>query len=137
MSEGVRLDAIPHIRLDVWLWAARFYKTRSLSKAAIDAGQVRVGGEPAKPSRLVQKGMIIRLRQGSDHREVTVLALSDVRRGAPEAQQLYAETAESLARREQEQLARKAASGLVSETRPSKKVRRAVIHFKRSLGYED
>lgn len=131
------MPVVTPVRLDVWLWAARFYKTRNLSKTAIDAGHVRVDGEPAKPSKLVQTGMTIRLKQGQDHREVTVLALSDVRRGAPEAQRLYAETVGSLARREQEQLARKAAAGLVSEVRPSKKFRRAVIHFKRSLGYED
>ena len=125
------------VRLDVWLWAARFYKTRSLSKAAIDAGHVRVNGEAAKPSKTMTLGMTVRLRQGQDTREVTVLGLDDTRRGAPEAQKLYAETAESLARRESEQLARKAATGLVSEGRPSKKFRRAVMHFKRSLGYED
>jgi ribosome-associated heat shock protein Hsp15 len=137
MSEGSSPGASTHVRLDVWLWAARFYKTRSISKAAIDAGHVRVNGEPAKPSKAMAVGMVVRLKQGSEPREVTVLALSDVRRGAPEAQQLYAETAESLAQRETAALARRAAAGLVSETRPSKKFRRAVIHFKRSLGYED
>lgn len=130
-------EAAQPVRLDVWLWAARFYKTRSLSKAAIDAGHVRVNGEAAKPSKAVAIGQRIRLKQGSTLREVAVLALADVRRGAPEAQTLYVETAESLARREQEQLAHQAADGLHSEARPSKKFRRAVIQFKRSLGYED
>lgn len=125
------------VRLDVWLWAARFYKTRSLCKAAIEGGQVRVNGEPTKPAKSVAIGMRLRIKQGTTVREVAVLGLSDVRRGAPEAQQLYAETPESLAKREQEQLARQAADGLRTEGKPSKKFRRAVIHFKKSLGYED
>ena len=125
------------VRLDVWLWAARFYKTRTLCKTAIEAGQVRVDGESVKPAKAVAIGMRIRVKQGSTLREVAVLGLSDARRGAPEAQQLYAETAESTAKREQEQLARKSADGLVSEGKPSKKFRRAVIQFKQSLGYDD
>ncbi len=125
------------VRLDVWLWAARFYKTRTLCKAAIEAGQVRVNGEPVKPAKSVAIGMRVRIKQGTTLREVSVLGLSDVRRGAPEAQQLYAETAESIARREQEQLARQAADGFVDAGKPSKKFRRAVIEFKKSLGYED
>jgi len=125
------------VRLDVWLWAARFYKTRTLCKDAIDAGQVRVNGETVKPAKSVSIGMRVRIKQGTTVREVAVLGLSDVRRGAPEAQQLYAETTESLAKREQEQLARKAADGLVGDGKPSKKFRRAVIQFKQSLGYDD
>lgn len=125
------------VRLDVWLWAARFYKTRTLCKDAIDAGQVRVDGEPVKPAKSVSIGMRVRIKQGTTLREVAVLALSDVRRGAPEAQQLYAETPESLAKREQEQLARKAADSSVSDGKPSKKFRRAVMQFKQSLGYDD
>ncbi len=125
------------VRLDVWLWAARFYKTRTLCKDAIDAGQVRIDGEPVKPAKSVSIGMRVRIKQGTTLREVAVLALSDVRRGAPEAQQLYAETLESLAKREQEQLARKAADSSVSDGKPSKKFRRAVMQFKQSLGYDD
>ncbi|MES2684185.1 MAG: S4 domain-containing protein [Pseudomonadota bacterium] len=125
------------VRLDVWLWAARFYKTRTLCKAAIENGQVRVDGETVKPAKSVAIGMRVRIKQGTTLREVSVLGLSDVRRGAPEAQQLYAETPESLAKREQEQLARQAADGAVSEGKPSKKFRRAVIQFKQSLGHDD
>lgn len=125
------------VRLDVWLWAARFYKTRTLCKAAIEGGQVRVDGETVKPAKTVAVGMRLRIKQGTTLREVAVLGLSDARRGAPEAQQLYAETPESLARREQEQLARAAADGFVDTGKPSKKFRRAVVEFKRSLGYED
>lgn len=125
------------VRLDVWLWAARFYKTRTLCKNAIDDGHVKIDGEAAKPSKQVTIGMRVRVKQGTTLREVAVLGLSDERRGAPEAQQLYSETTESLARREQEQHARQAAGGVVGEGRPSKKFRRAVVQFKKSLGYED
>ncbi len=125
------------VRLDMWLWAARFYKTRTLCKTAIETGQVRVNGEPAKPAKLVSIGMRLRIKQGTTVREVAVLGLSDIRRGAPEAQQLYAETAESAAKREAEQIARQAADQRVGEGRPSKKFRRAVANFKRSLGYDD
>lgn len=131
------MNAAMDVRLDVWLWAARFYKTRSLCKAAVEAGQVRVNGEPAKPAKSVSVGMRLRIKQGTMLREVAVLGLSDTRRGAPEAQQLYAETPESIAKREQEQLARQAADGIVSTGKPSKKFRRAVIHFKQSLGLDD
>ena len=124
------------VRLDVWLWAARFYKTRTLCKDAIDAGQVRINDEPVKPAKSVTVGMRVRIKRGTLVQEVTVLALSDVRRGAPEAQQLYAETAESLAKREQQQLARQSADGMVSDAKPSKQFRRAVIQFKKSLGYD-
>lgn len=136
MSE-VRLEGMSHVRLDVWLWAARFYKTRTLCKTAIESGQVRANGETVKPAKSVAVGMRLRIKQGTTIREVAVLGLSDVRRGAPEAQQLYAETPESLAKREQEQLARDAADSLVGAGKPSKKFRRAVIQFKQSLGYED
>jgi ribosome-associated heat shock protein Hsp15 len=122
------------VRLDVWLWAARFYKTRTLAKQAIDSGHVRVDGEHCKPSKNVIPGLQVRLRQGYEELEVLVLVVSDERRGAPEARLLYAETAESLAKREQLRLQRQSASGLVSTERPSKKGRRMVIRFKQSLG---
>lgn len=125
------------VRLDVWLWAARFYKTRTLCKTAIESGHVRVDGETVKPAKSVAVGMRLRIKQGTTLKEVAVLGLSDVRRGAPEAQQLYAETPESVAKREQMQLARQAADGFVGDGKPSKKFRRAVIQFKQSLGHED
>ncbi len=128
-------DATP-VRLDVWLWAARFYKTRTLCKTAIEAGQVRVDGESVKPAKTVAVGMRLRIKQGTTLREVAVLGLSEQRRGAPEAQQLYAETAESLAKREAEQRARQAADQMQGAGRPSRKFRRAVAEFKKGLGYE-
>lgn len=116
------------VRLDKWLWAARFYKTRSLAKAMIEGGKVHYNGQRAKTSKIVEIGAIIRLRQGNEEKEVTVVALSDQRRGAPEAQKLYRETEQSIEAREQ----RKAAtlSMPYSAHRPNKKERRDLLKFK-------
>lgn len=92
-------DASPRVRLDKWLWAARFFKTRALSAEAIDKGQVRINGQLAKASREPRVGDTIEFRQGRDLRAVVVRGLSAVRASAPVAQQLYEETAESVARR--------------------------------------
>ena len=120
------------LRLDKWLWAARFFKTRSLCKQAIEGGKVYVGGQRAKVSKEITIGDEIRVKHGYDEKDITVLGLSDQRRGAPEAQALYQETAESIARREAEVLARKAAGGLIGrpESRPSKRDRRMIHAFK-------
>lgn len=92
-------DTSPRVRLDKWLWAARFYKTRALSAEAIDKGQVRVNGQVAKASREPRVGDTIEFRQCHDLRAVVVRGLSTVRGSAPVAQQLYEETSESVARR--------------------------------------
>ncbi|MDH2432824.1 ribosome-associated heat shock protein Hsp15 [Pokkaliibacter sp. MBI-7] len=119
------------VRLDKWLWAARFFKTRNLAKEAIEGGKVHYNGAKGKPSRLVEVGAQINLRQGWDEKTIEVLVLSDQRRPAPEAQLLYQETADSVERRERETAQRKANSGaLVSDHRPSKKERRQIVRFK-------
>jgi len=120
------------VRLDKWLWAARFFKTRALAKAAIEGGKVQCQGERCKPSKEIRVGDRLQVRQGFDVREVDVLQLSEQRRGAPEAQALYAETADSLSRREAAAAQRKAlgASGLISEHRPTKKQRRQIHRFR-------
>ncbi|HDY99300.1 MAG TPA: RNA-binding protein [Pseudomonas sabulinigri] len=120
------------LRLDKWLWAARFFKTRALAKAAIEGGKVQCQGERCKPSKEIRVGDRLQVRQGFDVRDVDVLVLSEQRRGAPEAQALYAETAESLSRREAAAAQRKAlgASGLISEHRPTKKQRRQIHRFR-------
>jgi ribosome-associated heat shock protein Hsp15 len=87
------------VRLDKWLWAARFYKTRSLATAAIIAGEVRVARERVKPARDVKAGDELQLRRGDDVMDVVVRALSSVRGAAPVAQRLYEETEESRQRR--------------------------------------
>ncbi len=87
------------MRLDKWLWAARFYKTRALAVEQIDKGRVQVNGTDAKPAREVRPGDTVRLRQARDERVVVVRGLSALRGPAPVAQQLYEETAASVAAR--------------------------------------
>lgn len=124
------------LRIDKWLWAARFFKTRSLAKAAIEGGKVQLHGQRVKVSREISVGDRLQIRQGWDLREVDVVALSDQRRGAPEASLLYAETPESTQRRESEAAARKAAGGMIDRpvSRPTKKQRRQIHRFKTEKG---
>lgn len=88
-------------RLDKWLWAARFFKTRSLAADAIESGKVRVDGDRAKTAKEVKIGMRVNIRTKDFELELRVQALSNVRRSAPEAQLLYAETPESIQKRQQ------------------------------------
>lgn len=119
------------LRLDKWLWAARFYKTRSLAKQAIDGGKVYCEGSRCKPGKEVEVGMEIRLRQGFDEKTVTIHALSEHRRGAPEAQLLYEETEDSIEARLKLAAERKAGpSHLPSPGKPSKRDRRLIHRFK-------
>ncbi len=114
-------------RIDKWLWAARFYKTRALATQEIGKGRVQVGGQDVKPAREVRVGDTVTLRQGPVQRTVVVKGLSAVRGPAPVAQQLYEETAESaLARQqaaEQRRLAPEPAASL-EQGRPTKRDRR-------------
>jgi ribosome-associated heat shock protein Hsp15 len=113
------------VRLDKWLWAARFYKTRALAKEAIESGKVHCRGDRCKPGKEPRIGDEFQIRTGFDERVVVVKALSIVRRGAPEAQALYAETEQSIARREAAAAMRKAGSlGVTTDGRPTKKQRR-------------
>ncbi|MBF7730068.1 RNA-binding S4 domain-containing protein [Pseudomonas sp. N040] len=124
-------DSEDKVRLDKWLWAARFYKTRALAKEAIEGGKVHCRGERCKPGKEPRIGDEYLIRQGFEERSVVVLALSVVRRGAAQAQLLYAETADSLSRREAAAALRKAgALGLQTDGRPSKKQRRQIHHFR-------
>lgn len=116
------------VRLDKWLWAARFYKTRTLAKAMIEGGKVHYNGQRTKTSKLVEIGATIKLRQGNEEKEVVVMALSDQRRGAPDAQKLYQETAQSITLREQRKT--EALSMPYSDHRPNKKERRDLLKFK-------
>jgi len=119
------------VRLDKWLWAARFYKTRALAKEAIEGGKVHCRGERCKPSKEPKVGEELTIRAGFDERTVVIRALSAVRRAAPEAQLLYEETAESQVRREEAAALRKAgALGLETSGRPSKKQRRQLFQFR-------
>ena len=132
MTAAVAPNAVV-VRLDKWLWAARFFKTRSLAKDAIEGGKVRYEGEHAKVSRAVEVGAMLTIRQGFDEIEVIVRALSDQRSGAPQARLLYEETAQSRERREHAARQRKAAGATISAQRPSKQQRRVLERFKRGL----
>lgn len=120
------------IRIDKWLWAARFYKTRNLCKQSIDSGKVRYNGQRTKTSKYVEIGAELTIRCGWDDRTVIVTALSDQRRGAPEAAKLYRETDASLQARAEEAARRKAAgsSGFFATGKPTKKQRRQIHRFK-------
>lgn len=119
------------LRLDKWLWAARFYKTRSLAREMVDGGKVHYNGQRTKPSKAIEVGANITLRQGNEQKIVIVMALSAQRKSAPEAQTLYQETEESLAKREQQALLRRLnAHNPAPDHRPDKKQRRDLIKFK-------
>jgi ribosome-associated heat shock protein Hsp15 len=115
------------MRIDKWLWCARFYKTRSLASEAIDKAQVRVNGDPVKPARDIKPGDTVSVRIGPVVRDVVVTGLSNMRGGAPAAALLYAETPESIRAREeaaaQRKLAPEPALSYV-QGRPTKRDRR-------------
>ncbi|MFM9916383.1 MAG: RNA-binding S4 domain-containing protein [Rhizobacter sp.] len=122
------------MRLDKWLWAARFFKTRSLATDEIGKGRISVNDQAAKPSRELHPGDRIELRQGVDLRTIVVVALSDIRGPALVAQALYAETAESIARREKTAQQRREAaepSLAIEQGRPTKRDRRKLADWNR------
>ena len=119
------------VRIDKWLWAARFYKTRSLASAAVEAGQVRVDGERVKPARLVHGGERVSVRKAGLTCEVEVTAISERRGSATEAAKLYRESEASRTAREAELARRKdaAAAYPMAEGRPTKRDRRKLEDF--------
>ena len=120
------------VRIDKWLWAARFFKTRSLAKQAIEGGKIHCDGQRVKASKDISEGMLLTIRQGFDEKTVAVVALADQRRGAPEAEKLYSETEVSRTKRARYAAERKAAGmGLSREARPNKKQRRQIHRFVR------
>lgn len=126
------------VRLDKWLWAARFFKTRGLAKKAIDGGKVHYNGARAKTSKAVEVGALIRVPQGWDIMEVEVLSLSEQRRGAPEARTLYQETTDSQERRAREAESRRLANQAMRHPlkRPDSRDRREIKRFMRGQGEE-
>lgn len=120
------------VRIDKWLWAARFFRTRSLAKEAIEGGKVHCEGVRVKVSKEVKPGMVFTIRQGFEEKTLVVKALSDVRGPASVAQALYEETAESIARREQNTAHRQAQNLAHPDHRPSKKDRRQIHKFQDS-----
>ncbi|MBI2381376.1 MAG: hypothetical protein HYV16_11545 [Gammaproteobacteria bacterium] len=121
-------SAGPAPRLDKWLWAARFFKTRALAREAVEGGKVHVAGQRAKPSRLVNLGMLLTIQTPGGLYTVAVRGLSELRGPAPVAQALYEETADSRTRREAEREAKTLQADLPSR-RPDKKQRRQIHQF--------
>ncbi|MDQ1831976.1 RNA-binding S4 domain-containing protein [Massilia scottii] len=117
-----------NVRIDKWLWAARFFKTRSLATDAVDTGKVRLDGERIKPARTVKLDDKLTIDNGAETWEVRVMGISDVRGGAPVARTLYEETEESVSKRENDLEARKLyrEPGTTIKGRPTKRDRRAL-----------
>ena len=130
MPKTASHEAVESIRIDKWLWAARFFKTRSIAKAAIEGGKVHHNGERVKVSKEIRVGTELTIQQGFDKKTVLVKALSGVRGPAPIAQQLYEETEVSIARRELIATQRKLHNLARPDHRPSKKDRRDISKFK-------
>jgi ribosome-associated heat shock protein Hsp15 len=120
------------VRLDLWLWAARFFRTRALAKQAIETGKIEVGGQRAKPARLVRAGDALVVARGEERFELRVQGVSDTRGPAKVAQTLYVESEASRQRRESERARRSAerAGYRAPETKPDKRARRLI----RALG---
>jgi len=127
MSESEAL----RVRIDKWLWAARFYKTRSLAADAVDGGKVQVNGERVKPAKALRAGDNLAIRSGHFVWQVTVLALSERRGSATEASRLYSESDQSRSEREEKTALLKIErqSNPFPGGRPTKKARRQIIKF--------
>lgn len=125
-------DNLNSVRLDKWLWAARFYKTRAIAKQMIDGGKVFYNGQRSKSGKAVAIGDNLKIRQGYEEKEVKIIALAERRSDATFAATLYEETPESIKTRENNTLARKQGILLspASDTKPDKKQRRQIIQFK-------
>ncbi len=129
MSHG--LAKPESVRLDLWLWAARFYKTRSLTKAAVEGGKVRVNAQPCKPAKAMHIGDLVSLVQGNEAMQVRVCVLSEQRASAAIAVTLYAEQADSLAKRIslREQMRLQRLGYQAPPSKPDKRDRRRIIQF--------
>ena len=124
-------SAPPRLRLDKWLWAARFYKTRAIARKAVEGGKVSYDGSRCKPGKEVTVGGEVRLRQGFDEKTVIIKAVREQRRSAPEAQTLYSETPASIARRQLlAQQRRMQPRPPMPDTKPTKKQRRQIKWFR-------
>ena len=130
-------DPSKRVRLDKWLWAARFFKTRAKAKDAIDGGKVECDGVRAKPAKEITVGAELRIRQGFDLKVVRVTGLSNQRRGAAEAMRLYEETSESIAKREREAERRRAQRAMfdLPDQRPNRRDRRTLEKIKKEGGF--
>ncbi|MFT4808233.1 MAG: ribosome-associated heat shock protein Hsp15 [Paraglaciecola sp.] len=127
-----KLDEIKSVRLDKWLWAARFYKTRSIARDAVQSGKVQYNAQRSKPGKVVEVGANIKIPQGFDLKEVVVLQIKEQRLGAPLAQLMYEETPASETLRASNAEARRLSAfhSPKPDGRPDKKQRRQIIQFK-------
>jgi ribosome-associated heat shock protein Hsp15 len=125
-------DDSKSVRLDKWLWAARFYKTRSMARDAVQSGKVQYNGQRSKPGKIVELGASIKVPQGFDLKDVFVLQVKEQRLGAPLAQLMYEETQASEKLRASNVEARKLSAfhSPKPDHRPDKKQRRQIIQFK-------
>jgi ribosome-associated heat shock protein Hsp15 len=132
-AQRMTSEETTRVRLDKWLWAARFFKTRALAADAIESGKVEVNGERAKRAKQLQLGDSVRVRLGPYHHIITVLAVSERRGPAAVAKTLYEESAEGRKAREALQLQVKAAQSASGYTqgRPTKKDRREIEKLRR------
>jgi len=130
-GDSSRPDNTPRVRLDKWLWAARFYKTRAIAKEMIDGGKIRYNEHRVKPGKEVSPGATITLRQGLDEKTIIVEGIAEKRGSAPQAVLLYRETEESIEKRQADAAMRKsvAMSKPEPQTRPNKKQRRQITRF--------
>lgn len=123
------------LRVDKWLWAARFFKTRSIAKTAIEGGKVHLDGQRVKVSREISIGETLVIKQGWDEKEVVIRGLSAQRGPAPIARTLYEETTASIEKREREAQARKAAGGAIARPtqKPGKHQRKALEKLRKQF----
>ncbi|AQS40521.1 heat shock protein Hsp15 [Shewanella psychrophila] len=126
------LEPTSSVRLDKWLWAARFYKTRAIAKEMINGGKVYYNGQRTKSSKMAELDAVIKLRQGYDEKEIVIKKLSEQRQKAIIAQTLYQETPESIVKRETYAEARRlnVLNNPAPDHKPDKKQRRQLIRFK-------
>jgi ribosome-associated heat shock protein Hsp15 len=131
LNSKLNYESNEKCRLDKWLWAARFFKTRSIAADAVDSGKVRVDGDRAKPAKEIKVGMLINIRNKDFEIECDVTGLSNIRRGAPEAVLLYKETEASIQKRENAKLTREADHAVRDRGagRPTKRQLREIKKF--------
>lgn len=124
------------VRLDIWLWVARFFKTRALAKQAIEGGKIEVNNDSVKPAKAIHVGDQLRITRGIERFVIDITGMTEKRGPASEAQTLYVETAESIAERERlREIRRLTGAGLDHPpTRPNKHARRLIRGFKENIG---
>ncbi|MCY7295674.1 RNA-binding S4 domain-containing protein [Alteromonas sp. a30] len=132
MSNQKETNNTAAVRIDKWLWAARFFKTRATAREMVQSGRVQYNGARAKPSKVVELGAKVSIPAGFDMKEVIIEKIMDKRQGAPIAQTLYRETEQSVKKREENKLARQTQSfhSPRPENKPDKKQRRELIKMK-------